>query len=51
MIESELEYLKAYILVNLNLLEENFYLNVTSLKTIYIDLRNTIYLYSVVQMY
>ena len=35
--------LKTYILVNLNLLEENFYLNVTSLKTIYIDLRKTIF--------
>ena len=44
MIESEDNgILKTYILANLNPLEENFYLNVTSLKTIYIDLRKTIF--------
>ena len=44
MIESEdIGILKTYILANLNPLEENFYLNVTSLKTIYIDLRKTIF--------
>ena len=49
-----MEYLKVYILVNLNLLEENYYFNVTSLKTIYIDLRKTVFLIhlgSVVQIY
>ena len=39
MIESE----DNGILANLNPLEENFYLNVTSLKTIYIDLRKTFF--------
>ena len=44
MIESEDNgILKTYILANLNPLEENFYLNVSSLKTIYIDLCKTIF--------
>ena len=34
---------KTYILANLNPFEENFYLTVTSLKMIYIDLRKTIF--------